>query len=233
MQIHRRKSSRTIGLWRAVIAIAAGVVVCGAWPAWAEEAGPTGNMVFFKGGFVGFNSNRGGEFFADCSPLAATSTCGQNNSSTGWYVGAGLDLVLSKDAWGMMSKTWVVGEIGLQFNRISSATVSGGVTPLTGSGPAKTQLTSVTIDVAPKIKFMEDSKLRPWIIPVGLDIMVISPPSNQTQYLDVGVQFGVGVEYEIWKAFKIGLDGRYHLMANMTNTNNSYGQVGPYVGIAF
>jgi len=105
---------------------------------------------------------------------------------------------------------------------------------LTGSGgPAKTQLTSVTIDVAPKIKFMEDSKFRPWIIPVGLDIMVISPPSNQTQYLDVGVQFGVGVEYEVWKAFKLGLDGRYHLMANMTNTNNSYGQVGPYVGISF
>jgi hypothetical protein len=91
----------------------------------------------------------------------------------------------------------------------------------------------VTIDVAPKIKFMEDSKFRPWIIPVGLDIHVISPPSNQTQYLDVGVQFGVGFEYQIYKAFKIGVDGRYHLTANMTNTNNSYGQVGPYVGISF
>ena len=46
------------------------------------------------------------------------------------------------------------------------------------------------------------------------------------------MQFGVGVEYEVWKAFKVGLDG-YHLMANMTNTNNSYGQVGPCVGISF
>jgi hypothetical protein len=63
--------------------------------------------------------------------------------------------------------------------------------------------------------------------------MVISPPSNQTQYLDVGVEFGVGAEYEVWKAFKIGLEGRYHLMSNMTNTTNSYGQVGPYVGISF
>jgi opacity protein-like surface antigen len=197
----------------------------------AEEG--TGNMVFFKGGYVALNSNRGGEFFTDCSALAGNATCGQNNSSNGWYVGAGLDLVLTKDIWGMMSKTWAVGEIGVQFNRISSQTVSGGVTPLTGSGPAKTQLTSVTIDVAPKIKFMEGSALRPWIIPVGLDIMVISPPSNQTQYLDVGVQFGVGVEYQVWKAFKIGLDGRYHLMANMTNTTNNYGQIGPYVGISF
>jgi hypothetical protein len=226
------RSSRNIGAWPVAVVIVAGLAVCGVLPVSADEG--SGNMVFFKGGFVGFNSNRGSGFFTDCSALAVTSTCGQNNSSTGWYVGAGLDLVLSKNTWGMMSKTWTVGEIGLQFNRLSSSTVSGGVTPLTGSGgPAKTQLTSVTIDVATKIKFMEDSKFRPWIIPVGLDIMVISPPSNQTQYLDVGVQFGVGVEYEVWKAFKLGLDGRYHLMANMTNTNNSYGQVGPYVGISF
>lgn len=226
------KMGRNIGVWCVAIVIAAGLAVSGAWPALAQEG--TGNQVFFKGGFVGFNSNRGGEFFTDCSALAATSTCNQNNDSTGWFVGAGLDLLLTKNVWGLMDGTWTFGEIGLQFNRIASSTVNGGVTALTGTGaPAKTQLTSVTIDVAPKIKFMEGSAFRPWIIPVGLDIMVISPPSNQTQYLDVGVQFGAGIEYQVWKAFKLGLDGRYHLMSNMTNTNNSYGQVGPYVGISF
>jgi opacity protein-like surface antigen len=224
-----RKTGWSIGVKSVAAAIAVAVAACGAWPASAEEG--TGNMVFFKGGLVAMNSNRGNEFFTDCG-VAGANTCGQNNSSTGWYVGAGLDLVLSKNVWGGMDKTWVLGEIGVQFNRISSETVNGGVSVFTGPS-AKTQLTSVTIDVAPKIKFMEGSAFRPWIIPVGLDIMVISPPSNQTQYLDVGVQFGVGIEYEIWKAFKLGLDGRYHLMANMTNTNNSYGQIGPYVGISF
>ncbi|HEU4684210.1 MAG TPA: hypothetical protein VFS39_06895 [Nitrospira sp.] len=179
------RGSTNIGVWLVGIATVAGVAVCGAWPASAEEAPapqalqtqapPTGNMVIFKGGFLGFNSNRGNEFFTDCG--LASTTCGQNNSSTGWYVGAALDLVLSKDAWGAMSKTWAVGEIGLQFNRIGSRTVLGGVSAATGPA-AKTQLTSVTIDVAPKIKFMEDSRFRPWIIPAGLDIMVISPPSN-------------------------------------------------------
>jgi opacity protein-like surface antigen len=230
MQIRRTEWS--IGVWSVAVAIAAGLAASGVPRVSAEDG--AGNQVFFKGGFVVMNSNRGGEFFTDCSALSGNATCSQNNSSTGWYVGAGLDLVLSKNVWGGMDKTWVIGEIGMQFNRISSETVNGGVTALTGTGaPAKTQLTSVTIDVAPKIKFMEGSPLRPWIIPVGLDIMVISPPSNQTQYLDVGVEFGAGLEYELWKAFKLGLDGRYHLMSNMTNTNNSYGQVGPYVGISF
>jgi opacity protein-like surface antigen len=228
MQI--RETWSNIGVWSVAVAIFVGLAVSGAWPASAEEG--TGNMVFFKGGYVMMNSNRGGQFFADCG--LGSNTCNQNNDSTGWYVGAGLDLVLSKNTWGAMDKTWALGEIGIQFNRISSHTVTGGVTAATGTGgPAKTQLTSVTIDVSPKIKFMEGSAFRPWIIPIGLDIMVISPPSNQTQYLDVGVEFGVGAEYEVWKAFKIGLEGRYHLMANTTNTTNSYGQVGPYVGISF
>lgn len=230
MQV-RTSRFRNIGRWCAGVAIAVGLAVSGVWPASAEEG--TGNMVFFKGGYAGLTSNRQGEFFTDCG--LAGGTCNQNDSNNGWYVGAGLDLVLSKNVWGGMEKTWVLGEIGVQFNRWGASTVNGGVTGVGSAapGPTKTQLTSVTIDVAPKIKFMEGSPLRPWIIPAGLDIMVISPPSNQTQYLDVGVQFGAGAEYELWRAFKVGLDARYHLMANMTNTNNSYFQLGPYVGISF
>jgi hypothetical protein len=121
---------------------------------------------------------------------------------------------MTKDTWGAMSKTWVVGEIGLRFNRLGSQTCGG-----VSGAPAKTQLTMMTIFVAPKA--------------VGLDFHVISPPSNQTQYLDIGLQFGAGFEYRMWKAFNLGMDARYHLTANMTNTNNSYFQVGPYVGISF
>ena len=87
--------------------------------------------------------------------------------------------------------------------------------------------------MAPKIKFMEGSMFRPWIIPIGLDFHVISPPSNQTQYLDMGLQFGAGFEVQIWKAIKLGVDARYHVTSRMTNTNNDYFQVGPYVGISF
>lgn len=227
-----RRRGRSIGVRGAVAVIALALGVCGALPASAEmQEGGAGHQVFFRGGFIGLTSNRANEFFTDCG-IAGPNTCGQNDSSTGWYAGAGLDLVMSKDAWGAMSKTWVVGEIGLQFNRIGSETVNGGVSAVTGT-PVKTQLTMMTIDVAPKIKFWEDSAFRPWIIPVGLDFHVISPPSNQTQYLDIGVQFGAGFEYRIWKAFNLGMDARYHLTANMTNTNNSYFQVGPYVGISF
>jgi hypothetical protein len=236
MQGPRR--SRNIGMKGAVGAIVLALGVCGAWPAWAETHEiRTGNMVSFRGGFMRLNQDRGSQIFTDTGAIA-----GANDSNNGWFAGAALDMVLSKDAWGGMDKTWVMGEVGLQFNRIASQTVNnaagsiavctlGGTCPTTD--PQKVQLTMMTINVSPKIKFMEGSAFRPWVIPIGLDFHVISPPSNRTQYLDMGVQFGAGFEYQVWKAIIVGVDARYHVTSRMTNTNNDYFQVGPYLGIAF
>ena len=66
------------------------------------------------------------------------------------------------------------------------------------------QITILTVDVALKLKFNEESKIRPWVVPIGLDFHVISPPSNQIQYLDIGVQFGAGEE----DAVDVGCHGR-------------------------
>lgn len=227
MQVRGKR--RNIGVTCAAVASVLALGVCGVWPASAEE---TGNMVVFKGGFMRLNSDRGGEIFTDTQSGLGGGP--RNDGQNGWYVGAWLDNVLSKDTWGMMSGVWAMGEIGVQFNRIASKTVVQAAPAVLGNTtPNKVQLTMVTIDIAPKLKFMEGSAFRPWLIPIGLDIHVISPPSNGTQYLDVGLQFGGGFEYRVWKAIHIGADLRYHLAANMTNTTNSYFQVGPYVGIAF
>jgi hypothetical protein len=207
------------------------------WPggSWADDE--KGNVVFFRGGFAALNSDRAGEVFTDVFGLGGT----RNNGNTGYYVGAGLDLLLTRDLWGMMKGIWAVGEIGVEFKRFNSSTVTEAV-PSTCAAAGipgcsvrtnKVQVTMLTVDVAPKIKFMEGSRLRPWIIPIGLDFHVISPPSNASNYLDIGVQFGAGAEYQLWKEFKIGLDGRYHLASNQTGTTNNFGTVGAYVGIGF
>ncbi len=153
-----RKVVRNIGMWGAALAIAAVYGVACVQPASAEEG--TGNMVFFKGGFMNLNQDRSGQIFTDTAGIA-----GSNGGNAGWYAGAGLDLVMSKDVWGGMDKTWVVGEIGLQFNSINSNRVNNAagsiatrtLTDTLATDPQKVQLTMVTIDVAPKIKFMEGS----------------------------------------------------------------------------
>jgi hypothetical protein len=195
--------------------------------AWADEA--VGNQVFFRGGGAFMTSDRAGELFTD-----AGGATGRNDGKNGYYVGAGLDLVLSKDVWGMMSKTWALGEIGVEFKRFHSRRVANSATVLLGGPPTTTeQITMLTVDIAPKVKFLEGNRLRPWIIPIGLDFHVISPPSNATTVLDIGVQFGAGLEYHLFRAFHLGLDGRFHLATDQTQTSNSFGTVGAYVGISF
>jgi len=201
----------------------------------------TGNMVFFRGGWARLVQDRGNEIFTDVENTFGTGS--SNNKNNGYYVGAGLDLVLSRDVWGMMSGVWALGEIGVEFKRWNSKTVAQAVPSTAGTAfgtptpvvvnKRKVQLTMLTVNVAPKIMFMEGSRFRPWIIPAGLDFHVISPPSNDTTVLDIGVQWAVGVQYRVWKAIHLGIDGRFHLATGQTDTTNNFGTAGAYVGIAF
>jgi len=198
-------------------------------PASAED---TGNRVFFRGGFAALNSDRSNELFTDGHTAA-----GSNNGNTGYYIGAGQDIMLSRDMWGLTKNIALLGEIGVEFKRFNSETVANsdtsGVTGVSSGGTSKMQVTMLTVDVAPKVKFMQGSDFQPWVIPVGMDFHVISPPSNQTSVLDIGVQFGTGAEYRIWKELWLGVDGRYHVASNQTNTVNNFGTVGAYVAIGF
>lgn len=91
-----------------------------------------------------------------------------------------------------------------------------------------------TLSAAPKIKFLKGSAFRPWIIPFGLSINVISPPSNGVTVLNPGVVFGTGAEYAIWKAIKIGADVRYNLTGRSVDGVNTDGiTAGGYLGIGF
>jgi len=236
MQVWRTRWN--IGVKSVAAAIALALAVCGVLPASADEI-TTGNRVFFRGGFAAATSDRSNELFTDGHSFAGSS----NGGSDGYYVGAGEDIMLTHDVWGMLKEVGIVGEIGLEFKRFNSNTVNnsdtaippgpGGVTGASTGGPAKTQITMLTVDIAPKVKFMQGTNFQPWIIPVGLDFHVISPTSSQTNYLDVGVQFGAGAEYRIWKELWLGMDGRFHLASNQTNTTNNFGTVGAYIGIGF
>ena len=197
----------------------------------------TGNMVFFRGGWAGLTNDRSNEVFTDVFGFSK-----ENDGDSGYYVGAGLDLVLTRDIWDLFPGTWALGEIGVEFKRFDSKDVTqavpttcaaAGVSTCSVETKKKVQITMLTVNVAPKIMFMEGSRIRPWIIPAGLDFHVISPPSNDTTVLDIGVQFAVGAQVRVWKALHLGVDGRFHLATGQTDTTNNFGTAGAYFGIAF
>ena len=110
-----------------------------------------------------------------------------------------------------------------------------GLTGAAGSANCNSvTVTQFTLSAAPKIKFMKGSKFRPWLIPVGLAIHVISPPSNGVTVLNPGAMFAAGAEYQIWKEIKVGLDARYHWTGYDTDGVNTNGlTAGGYLGIGF
>lgn len=217
------KSSRNVGVWAVAVSLAAGSALCGVGTALADDTTTTGNRVFFRGGAAGMTSNRAGETITD-------GNTGLNSGTKGYYIGGGTELLITKDLWGMAKSIAVVGEIGLEFKRWSSSSAPslGGLV-----GPAKIQMTMLTASVAPKVKFMQGTDFQPWVIPAGLDFHVISPTSSQTNYLDIGVQFGGGAEYRLWKELWLGVDSRFHVASNQTNTVNNYWTTGIYGAIGF
>ncbi|MGH8582433.1 MAG: hypothetical protein ACREWG_06500 [Gammaproteobacteria bacterium] len=167
-----------------------------------------------------------------------------------WYVGAAIEHSISDDLWGLLPTAEVLGEIGLEYKNFGSERAvlvvpAAECSLLTGAvafdaldgivtdpgGPVDggclvtgdVALTMFTVSAAPKIKFLQGHpwKIRPWIIPVGLDFHVISPPTDGATYLDVGAQFAAGVEYEIIPGIKFGIDGRYHYTADISSTDNN------------
>ncbi|MGE0387948.1 MAG: hypothetical protein AB7Q97_24750 [Gammaproteobacteria bacterium] len=221
-----------------------------------------GNMIFFRGGHTGLSEGREFGAFTDIYGLGT-----DNDNDSGWYVGAGFDFLLTRDVWGMLPGTWALAELAVEFSSVDSeetplvvptaecALATGNVGAalpnclITGTN----NVTQLTVSASPKIKFMEGSALRPWIIPVGLDFRVISPPSDSSAYLDVGAQFAVGADYELIPGIKLGADFRYHIGAGLTNPDysaatmaairglglqvnepdNDYWTVGAYLGIGF
>ena len=90
------------------------------------------------------------------------------------------------------------------------------------------------ISAAPKIKFMHGSRLRPWLIPAGLDINILGVPSNAVSVLNAGLQSGAGFEYDIYRGIVLGTDVRYHYSTSKLDGTPTDGfTTGGYVGFKF
>ena len=206
----------------------------------AAPAAKKGNRVFFRGGYASMVDDRGNGAFTDMNDISgALGAAGlpsvKNNKDDGWYFGAGFDFLLSDNVFGLLPGTWALAELGLEFRDLGSEEVHvvgpvaeclllnevlsgglGGAVNCTGIR-GQENLMMLTVSAAPKLKFNEGGKLRPWLIPAGLDLNVISPPSDSTNYLDIGVQFAGGVDYEIIPGITLGADLRYRQSADLTD----------------
>jgi hypothetical protein len=189
------------------------------------------NMLYFRGGYT----------MNDQSMAATTNTLdgdtvGTAGHSGGWNFGAGMDMSLSDDMFGMVDKTELLGELDLNYVDLGTfqAGISSALTRQTTTSTASQGM--LRISASPKIKFMKGSKFRPWVIPVGFTLNVVSPPSsvNTITELKPAMNFGTGMDYNIWKSLYVGADVRYFLATSSLDGTNVNGlTAGGSLGFGF
>lgn len=200
------------------------------------------NMVFFRGGYSHFNNDRGGTLDPSGTFAKDGAVVGSISDKDAWYFGAGFDFSLNDDLFGMMDNTEVLAELGVNYTEIAKRQPNG-LSPQEATAlgipglSANTQTATVnmaTVSAAPKIKFLKNSAFRPWLIPVGFELNVISPPSDAITVLTPGMMFGAGADYKIWKDLYVGVDARYHYApGNVDGITVNAVNAGGYIGIGF
>jgi hypothetical protein len=217
------------------------------------------NMMFFRGGYGHSNATRGGTLDPTYVPGVGSSINGLGNSriadKDAWYMGAGFDFSLNNNLFGLMDNTEVLAELMFDYKQYAQGSKNGisggvataanvgtanvgntvvpGIAPLTVNSQSAT-VSQFTLAASPKIKFLKGSAFRPWLIPVGFEVNVISPPSNAITVLNPGMQFGLGADYKIWKDIYVGADARYHQSLGSTDGVRINGvTAGGYIGLGF
>jgi hypothetical protein len=207
------------------------------------------NMVFFRGGYGRFDQQRGGTLDPTFVPGVGSAsdglTVGPIAGRDAWYFGAGFDFSLDDNFWGLMDNTEVLAELGVNYIQRSKGKSNGlsaqevGVVNSLGFNlpPANNQPATINqlgVSASPKIKFLKGSAFRPWLIPVGFELNVISPPSDAITVLTPGMLFGAGADYKLWKDIYVGADIRYHYApGSVDGVGVSYVGAGGYLGIGF
>ena len=186
------------------------------------------HMIYFRGGYARNDAPAASTTNNLNGPVPGTTM----GSQSGWNFGGGIDLSLSDNMFGLMHNTELLGELDLNYAQFGNFTSSvGGL-----AGYSRATQSEYRITAAPKIKFFKDSKLRPWIIPVGFTMNIMSPPSqaNTITELMPGMHFGTGVDYNIWKSIYVGVDTRYNMAFSTLNGTNVNGlTAGGYLGFGF
>jgi opacity protein-like surface antigen len=161
-----------------------------------------------RGGWMHFNDNRGS---VSGGHGAGEDILTSPVDKDAFYYGGAIDFNMNNDLFGLMDHTSFGIELGIEYAEIGSRKDNGLDNVIVGTDVLQSvTVNQLRLSASPKIKFMHGSKFRPWLIPVGLDMNIISPPSDAVTVLNTGMQFGAGAEYELLKGIVIGADGRYH-----------------------
>jgi len=186
-----------------------------------KELSEKRHMASVRGGWMHMNNARGNN-----TNLASTGygedLLTSSVDADAFYYGANFDYEINDDFFGLLPGAAFNIDFGIEYSELGDREQSGLYTLLNAVhggvvGSMKQQTVTVNmlrVNVSPKVKLSEVDlgvvSVRPWIIPIGIDFNVISPPSDAVTVLNTGMNFGLGAEVDLLAGIVTGVDARYH-----------------------
>lgn len=128
----------------------------------------------------------------------------------------------------------LVGQVDMEYSRFSKKAVTQATSALLGAAAtSNVDVGLLNVSMNPKLRCDSLGRWRPYVQPIGLAFLVNSPASDDTTYLDIGLNFGAGLDIKLVERISLGLDVRYTQAMNLSATHNSYLSAGAHVGINF
>ncbi|WP_347987550.1 hypothetical protein [Methylomonas sp. AM2-LC] len=190
------------------------------------------NLVVVRGGWEQLDHAR-----SDGNIQHSGGLLSDTRNASGFLVGGAFDFNVNNDLFGLVDDTSFMVELGFEYSQFgtgSNALTASSGAVVASVSPYKSTDARLRLNASPKIKFMHGSKLRPWIIPVGLELNILGVPSNAVSVLNSGMQFGGGAEYDLYKGIVLGTDFRYHYATSSIDGTTTNGvSAGGYVGFKF
>ena len=145
----------------------------------------------------------------------------------------GIDLGLMAPG-SLLGVASIVGEVAVEYSRFSNQLVRQTTSALLGGTVnSKVNVTELNVGIAPKIRFDSLGRFKPFVSPIGLAFLVVSPPSNVSTFLDIGLNFGAGLDIMVLDWLSVGVDARYTYGFGTNNPPDSYFSTGGGIGIHF
>ena len=141
----------------------------------------------------------------------------------GWMAGFGLVTPIDRD----MGPVDLFGFIHLEYRQMGT----GDDFRSTATG-RKGTISYINLVGGPQLAFPVNEMITPYL-QTGLNLMIMSHPSDAFTHLDLGAVLGAGVDIAVHDHASFGLEYRYTWFGVADLEDEDYGQVAAYLGLDF
>lgn len=217
-------------------------------------------QVYMRGSYARSSTDRGDDLFTGGVPVLGLEGI---NDRDGWGIATGVDIMVAPKDPLFGQEVW--GDVGLEFSRFGDeergqnapATIEDGLAIIGGlpvgglrkgvakdsSSQSEIAVSIFNVHIGPKLRFNFGEPTKAWdwkrlhpYIATAMMFGVISPPSDDVTYIDIGALLWAGFDYvlpPLGGLFSIGADYRHHFFGGQTGQDIDYGSGGVFITVNF